>query len=438
MNVSVFGLGYVGAVSCACLAELGHHVVGVDTHPAKVQMVNSGASPVVERHIDALMAAGVAAGRIRATTDAADAVAATEMSLISVPTPAQADYTPDLSYVDAVVRQIGELVAKKSTHHTLVIRSTVQPGTTEQRLRPILEAAAGRKVGDRLSLVFNPEFLREGSSVKDFHQPPQTVIGSIDEAGYEAVEALYRGVPGEVVRTSCGVAESVKYLCNVFHAMKIVFANEAGSVLKAKGVDSREVLRIFCQDKQLNISPAYLRPGFAFGGSCLPKEVKGFLTMARQNNVAVPSMAGLLDSNDVHIDRAFQIVARGGRRPLALFGLAFKPGTDDLRDSPLVVLAERLVGRGYELRIRDSNVKLSRLLGKNKEFVEREVPHLDRLLVDDVQQALAENVRTVIVGHATPEERQAIIAAADRLEVIDLSGYADLRAACPRYEGICW
>lgn len=438
MKVSVFGLGYVGAVSCACLAELGHTVVGVDTNADKVRMVNEGSSPVVEDQIDELMAAGVAAGRIRATTDAADAVASTDMSLISVPTPARADHSPDLAYVDAVVRQVGELIARKSTAHTVVIRSTVQPGTTEQRLRPILESAAGRVVGDRLSLVFNPEFLREGSSVKDFHQPPQTVIGSIDEAGYTAVEALYQGVPGEVVRTTCDVAESVKYLCNVFHALKIVFANEAGSVLKAQGVDSREVLRIFCQDRQLNISSAYLKPGFAFGGSCLPKEVKGFLTMARQLNVAVPSMGGLLESNEVHIDRAYQLIAQGGRLPLALFGLAFKPGTDDLRDSPLVVLAERLIGRGYELVIRDPNVKLSRLLGKNKEFVEREVPHLDRLLVEDVDQALAPSVRTVIVGHATLEDRAAILAAADRLHVIDLAGYTDLRDGCPSYEGICW
>jgi GDP-mannose 6-dehydrogenase len=220
--------------------------------------------------------------------------------------------------------------------------------------------------------------------------------------------------------------------------LKIVFANEAGSVLKAQGVDSREVLRIFCQDRQLNISAAYLKPGFAFGGSCLPKEVKGFLTMARQLNVAVPSMGGLLESNEVHIERAYQLIAQGGRRPLALFGLAFKPGTDDLRDSPLVALAERLLGRGYELVIRDPNVKLSRLLGKNKEFVEREVPHLDRLLVEGVDQALSPSVRAVIVGHATPEDRAAILAAADRVQVIDLAGYADLKAGCPSYEGICW
>lgn len=438
MNVSVFGLGYVGAVSCACLADLGHVVIGVDTNPLKVGMVAKGVSPVVEESIDELMAAGVAAGRISATTDAADAIARTEISLVSVPTPALPDQSPDLSFLDAVVRQIGELVGLKRTHHTVVIRSTVQPGTTEQRLRPILEQAARRPVGDRLSLVFNPEFLREGSSVRDFKQPPQTVIGSIDEAGYQAMERLCDGIPGDVVRTTCSIAESVKYLCNVFHALKIVFANEAGSVLKAKGVDSREVLRIFCQDRQLNISPAYLRPGFAFGGSCLPKEVKGFLTMARQLNVPVPSLGGLLDSNEAHIERAYQIIAKSGRRPIALFGLAFKPGTDDLRDSPLVALAERLVGRGYELRIRDANVKLSRLLGKNKEFIEREVPHLDRLLVDAPGDALAPEGTTVVVGHASPEDRQSILAAAQSVAVIDLAGYSDLRDGCPRYEGICW
>lgn len=437
MKISVFGLGYVGAVSCACLPELGHSVVGVDTNPIKVDLINRGQSPVVEEGIDELIRAAVAAATLRATGDAVDAVRSTEVSLISVATPSNPNYTPDLSAVDNVIRIIGAAVRDKTGHHTIVMRSTVQPGTTEQRVRPILEESAGRKVGDRLSLVFNPEFLREGSSVKDFHQPPQTVIGSLDEAGYEVMERMYAGIPGPMVRTSCAVAESVKYLCNVFHALKIVFANEAGSVLKACGLDSREVMRIFCQDKQLNISPAYLRPGFAFGGSCLPKEVKGFLTLARQADVPIPTLAGLLDSNAAHVDRAYQMIAAKGRCKVALFGLAFKPGTDDMRDSPLVTLAERLMGRGFELSIYDNFVKVSRLLGKNKEFIDREVPHLDRLLAATPADALA-GAKVIVVGHADADTRRAIAAAAPGKRIIDLSGYADLRIEGVEYEGICW
>ena len=438
MKISVFGLGYVGAVSCACLPELGHEVIGVDTNPSKVRMINEGQSPVVEEGINELIAAAVRAGTLRATDDVEMAVLGSDVSLISVATPSNPNYTPNLSAVDVVIRSIGAAIRKKQTHHTIVLRSTVPPGTTEDRILPILEESVGRKVGDRLSLVFNPEFLREGSSVKDFHKPPQTVIGSLDEAGYVALEQMYAGLPGATVRTSCCIAESVKYLCNVFHALKIVFANEAGSVLKACGLDSREVMRIFCQDTQLNISAAYLRPGFAFGGSCLPKEVKGFLTLAREKEVPIPALAALLDSNSSHIDRAYDMIARDGRRKVALFGLAFKPGTDDMRDSPLVTLAERLLGKGFEIAIYDNFVKISRLLGKNKEFIDREIPHLNRLLQETPEQVL-EGAEVIVVGHADAAARQAIVAAAAGRRVIDLSGYAELRDAdAGEYEGICW
>ncbi len=438
MKVSIFGLGYVGAVSCACLPELGHEVIGVDISPSKVKMINDGQSPVVEEGINELIESAVKAGKLRATPSLEEAIANTEVSLISVATPSNPNYTPNLAAVDAVIRSIGQALRNKPGRHTIVLRSTVQPGTTEDRVQPILEEAAGRKVGDRLSLVFNPEFLREGSSVKDFHQPPQTVYGSLDEAGYQVMEELYKGLPGEFVRTSCRVAESVKYLCNVFHAMKIVFANEAGSVLKACGLDGREVMKIFCQDKQLNISAAYLRPGFAFGGSCLPKEVKGFLTMARSLDVPIPVLGSLLDSNDAHIGRAYDMIARDGRRKVALFGLAFKPGTDDMRDSPLVTLAERLLGKGFELSIYDNFVKISRLLGKNKEYIDREIPHLDRLLRETPEQVL-EGAEVIVIGHADAAARQVIAAHAAGRRIVDLSGYADLREApAAEYGGICW
>lgn len=438
MKVSVFGLGYVGAVSCACLPELGHEVVGVDINPLKVELIASGQSPVVEEGIEELIAAAVKAGKLTATADVARAVRDTEVSLISVATPALANFMPDLTALDAVVGQIGAEIAKKDGPHTLVIRSTVAPGTTRARIAPLLEQAVGRKIGDRLSLVFNPEFLREGSSVSDFHNPPQTIVGSLDEAGVEVMRRLYSGVPGSFVAADVGVAESVKYLCNVFHALKIVFANEAGAVLKEAGLDSRDVLALFCEDKQLNISKAYLRPGFAFGGSCLPKEVKGFLTIARERGVDIPVLGALLNSNEAHIGRAYELIAAAGRKPVALFGLAFKPGTDDLRDSPLVVLAERLLGKGFDLAIYDKFVKIARLLGKNKEYIDREIPHLDKLLQETPDAALA-RAEIVVVGHADAETRQRIISLAKDARVVDLNGYADLRAAgFAQYEGICW
>ncbi len=438
MKVSVFGLGYVGAVSCACLPELGHEVVGVDINPLKVELIASGQSPVVEEGIEELIASAVKAGKLTATQDVARAVRDTEISLISVATPALPNFMPDLTALDAVVGQIGAEIAKKDGQHILVIRSTVAPGTTRARIAPLLEQAAGRKIGDRLSLVFNPEFLREGSSVSDFHNPPQTIVGSLDEAGVEVMKRLYTGVPGSFVAADVGVAESVKYLCNVFHALKIVFANEAGAVLKEAGLDSRDVLALFCEDKQLNISKAYLRPGFAFGGSCLPKEVKGFLTIARERGVDIPVLGSLLNSNEAHIGRAYDLIAAAGRKPVALFGLAFKPGTDDLRDSPLVVLAERLLGKGFDLAIYDKFVKIARLLGKNKEYIDREIPHLDKLLQETPDAALA-RAEIVVVGHADAETRQRIISLAKGARVVDLNGYADLRAAgFAQYEGICW
>jgi len=438
VKISVFGLGYVGAVSCGCLPELGHEVVGVDTNPHKVQQINAGQSPVVEEKINELIEAAVQRGALRATLELEDAVLNSEVSLISVATPSKPNYTPDLSAVDGVVRSIGQALRKKDGPHVLVLRSTVPPGTTSERILPILLEASGRRIGEGLSLVFNPEFLREGSSVKDFHQPPQTVIGSFDEAGYVAMERMYAGLPGAFVRTTPEIAESVKYLCNVFHALKIVFANEAGSVLKAYGLDGREVMKIFCQDTQLNISAAYMRPGFAFGGSCLPKEVKGFITLARERDVDIPAMGGLLESNEAHIRRAYDLIARDGRKPVALFGLAFKPGTDDMRDSPLVVLAERLLGKGFELSIFDNFVKISRLLGKNKDFIEREIPHLDRLLKEDARSVL-QGAEIIVVGHADAATRTLISEHAAGKRIIDLSGYADLRQAPgAQYEGICW
>ena len=438
MRISVFGLGYVGTVSCACLADLGHEVIGVDINPEKVRMICEGSSPVVEERVDDLIKIGVETGKLRATLDAEFAVINTEISMISVATPANADFTPNLKALENVVRDIGMILHGRKKHHTIILRSTVYPGTTEEVIKEILEKSAGRSIGDDLSLVFNPEFLREGSAVADFLNPPQTIVGSIDKHGYQVLRDIYENIPGEFVETSCGIAEAVKYLCNVFHALKIVFANESGSILKTMGLDSREVMKIFCQDRQLNISSAYLRPGFAFGGSCLPKEVKGFLNLAVKKGISIPTLIGLLDSNDAHILRAFDMIAKSGRCKVALFGLAFKPGTDDMRDSPLVVLAEKLIGKGYELSIYDKYVKLSRLLGKNRDYIDKEIPHLDRLIFENVEDVMLD-AEVIVVGHADAFAREKIISLSRGRRIIDLAGYADLQAAeTIEYDGICW
>lgn len=438
MRVSVFGMGYVGVVSAACLADAGHTVVGVDISPAKIKMIAAGETPILEERIDSLVKSTVATGKLRATDDSLAAVADTDVSFISAGTPPGPTGAPSLEAVDACVAAIGKAAASKKGPHTVVVRSTIPPGTTEKRLKPILEQAAGRRVGDRLNLCFNPEFLREGSSVRDFYKPPQTIIGSMTPEGYDTVERLYVGIEAPVIRTTCTLAESVKYLCNAFHAVKIGFANEVGAVLKTLGVDSRDAMAMFCNDTVLNISTAYLRPGFAFGGSCLPKDLKAMLSLARQQNVQVPFLGHLLESNELHVERAFAMVQRHRKRKVALFGLAFKPGTDDLRESPLVTLAEKLIGKGYDLAIFDPYVDSSRLLGKNREFIEREIPHFERLMAATAADAIARS-ETIVVGHASPETQAAIAEGHGGRPVIDLQGARALQAVDGMaYEGICW
>lgn len=438
MRVSIFGMGYVGTVSGACLADMGHDVIGVDVSAHKVAMLNRGQSPVVEELIDGLVGRAAKAGRLRATEDVVDAVRSSEVSFISAGTPAGANGSPSLAAVDAVATAIGDALTRKDTEHTVVVRSTVPPGTTEERIARILQERSGRTVGQGLHVCFNPEFLREGSSVKDFHNPPQTIVGSLTPAGYDVVAQLYAGVQAPLVRTTCRIAETVKYLCNAFHALKISFANEAGALLKQLGMDGREAMAIFCQDRQLNISPAYLRPGFAFGGSCLPKDLQALLSFARASDVELPLLANVLPSNTLHIGRAFDLIARRGRRRVALFGLAFKPGTDDLRASPLVALAERLIGKGFDLVIHDPFVETSRLTGKNREFIEAEIPHFERLMAATPVAAL-ESAEIIVVGHAGKDALAAIAERSRGRAIIDLQGVPSLAALKDvDYEGICW
>ena len=431
-------MGYVGAVSGACLAELGHEVVGVDNNPKKVELINAGKSPIVEEGVADRMANAVKDGFLSATCDAAKAVASTDVSFVSVGTPSAADGRPTLSIIDAVLSDIGQAIRAKNTEHTVVMRSTVLPGTTEHHVVKGLTEASGREPGKGLEICYNPEFLREGTAVKDFYGPPFTLAGSMNETGYRVLEEIYAKVDAPVVRTTCSIAEALKYLSNSFHAVKITFANEVGTLLKNLGIDSRDAMAVFCQDRDLNISPAYLRPGFAFGGSCLPKELRALEALARGQNVQMPMLSQLLNSNDAHIQRAFDMIARHGRQKIAFFGLSFKPGTDDLRESPLVALAERLIGKGYELTICDKDVDLGRLMGANRDYIEREIPHLERLLVSDPQVAL-KDARTVVIGHAGPAEIAAIKKSLPDTQVVDLQGVKAIQDACEdNYEGICW
>src|SRR3546814_119512 len=438
MKVSIFGMGYVGAVSGACLARLGHQVIGVDVNRAKVDMINAGTAPVVEQSLTKLMAEASAAGRISATDDATEAVMESEISLISVGTPSGAGGGQSLAALDAVVSSIGQAIRHKNEAHSVVVRSTVAPRTTEERVAPKLEAIVGREIGNGLGLCFNPEFRREGAAVRDFFAPPFTIVGKVGPGNCAAVEALYAGIDAPLYVTSAGVAESLKYACNTYHAIKIAFANELGALMKALGIDARDTMRIFCEDRDLNISPAYLRPGFAFGGSCLPKELRAVAELAKSQNLQLPMMTSILTSNDSHIDRAFEMVQRRGRRKVALFGLAFKPGTDDLRESPFVSLAERLIGKGFDVAIFDRSVDLARLTGANLEYIEREIPHLDRLISNSIEEPLA-GAGTIVCGHVPADAVPAIAAAAPGRCVIYLQGVAALQnREGVDYEGICW
>src|SRR3954451_5191242 len=438
MRISVFGLGYVGSVSAACLAARGHQVVGVDVNAAKVELMTRGQAPVVEERIGELTAEMVQSGALWATTDVAEAVAATEISLICVGTPSAANGSLSTAYLERVAEQIGTVLADLDRWHTVVFRSTMLPGTCVELLIPILEKESGKTAGVDFGVAVNPEFLREGSSVRDFFEPPKTVIGELDAASADQVAAMYEGLPGEVFRVPIAVAEMTKYADNSFHGLKIAFANELGAICRALGVDSHRMIDVFLADRKLNISPAYLRPGFAFGGSCLPKDLRGLVYAARRADVSVPLLSHVLPSNEEHLRRALELVTACGRRKVGLFGLSFKPGTDDLRESPLVELAERLVGKGYDLRIYDSNVTLSRLMGANRDYIEGRLPHLGELLSNSVDDVLA-HAEVCVVGTKAPAVLSAL-PHGDGPVIVDLIHLpdAETRRTEPGYIGLAW
>ena len=402
MKVAVFGLGYVGSVTAAALARDGHEVVGVDVAAAKIDAIREGRPPVLEPGLPPIVAGAVEAGRLRATDDPALALEGAEVSLICVGTPSRSDGSLDLSYVAQVSQQIGSKLSLAADGHRVVVRSTVLPGSTRNLVLPAVERAAGRRVGDGWDVCTNPEFLREGSSLEDYDSPPRILVGEREPGGGDAVLALYERVAAPRFSLPLEVAEAIKYTDNAFHALKVTFANEIGRVWEAAGADPKQVMEVVASDTKLNISPVYLRPGFAFGGSCLPKDLRALTTAARDRNVRIPMLDAVLASNEVTVQRALTAVLATGARRVALLGLAFKPDTDDLRESPLLALAKRMIGEGIDLSIHDPAVLLSRLHGSNRAFLERTLPHINRLLVQSVEEAVAD-AELVVVGHATPE-----------------------------------
>jgi GDP-mannose 6-dehydrogenase len=437
VRVSIFGLGYVGTVSAGCLARQDHEVIGVDPVPAKTDLINSGRSPVIEAEIDEIIQTAVREGRLRAVQDTADAIQQTDLSFVCVGTPSLANGNLDLRYIRHVCEEIGRALRHKTGRHVVVIRSTVLPGTIRRIVIPLLEETSGKRAGADFSICHNPEFLREGTAVKDFDAPPKTVIGEFDRCSGEVVAALYQHLDAPLIRTTLETSEMVKYTDNCWHALKIGFGNEIGNLAKAFGVDAHEVMGIFCQDRKLNISPAYLKPGFAFGGSCLPKDLRALSYQAKMHDLQLPILSSILPSNEMQAARGLQLILDKGHRRVGILGFSFKAGTDDLRESPVIEIIERLAGKGFDLRIYDKNVQLASLVGANRDYILNRIPHISKLMVDSVDQVL-DHAQTVVIGNndagfrSVPERLRA------GQVLVDFVRVTDRRSEEGVYDGICW
>jgi GDP-mannose 6-dehydrogenase len=438
-NVSVFGLGYVGSVTAACLAHQGHRVVGVDSNAAKTESLELGRSPIIEKGLDELIASARKESRLRATTDAASAVLQSEISLICVGTPSQPNGKLDLTHIRNVCREIGQVLRQSDKFHSVVLRSTVLPGTTENVVVPILEESAGKRSGVDFAVCYNPEFIREGTAVSDFFEPPFTVLGASDQSHLSPLRDVYEGVNGRVFETSLAGAEMVKYACNSFHALKVGFANELGTLCKAFGVNTQAVSEIFVSDTRLNISAAYLSPGFAFGGSCLPKDLRALTYGAKELDIQLPLLASILPSNTQHIERAVESVLRTKLRKIGVLGLSFKAGTDDLRESPLVQLIKRLLGEGLEIRIWDREVSLGNLIGSNRQYIQEVIPHIGSLLRPTLEEVIQTTDVVLIGTKAIDQEVLQGLLRADQtvIDLVNLNSSQRPRGSFV-YEGICW
>jgi|SRR5579864_438448 len=399
-SISVFGLGYVGSVTATCFAHLGHHVIGVDVNPTKVQLLNAGKSPIVEPQVEELAADAFRAGRLSATTDIELAITNSDISFICVATPSQRNGKLDLSSIRLVVEQIGRVIRTKKEFHAVVIRSTVLPGTAESIVIPLLESVSGKAEGKEFAVCSNPEFMRESSAVYDFLHPPFTILGATDESKLANLKELYSFSSTPVFLTELRVSEAVKYVCNAFHALKVCFANEIGTLCQHLAVSPEKVMKIFASDCKLNISPAYLMPGFAFGGSCLPKDVRALTYRAKELDLRLPLMESLLPSNSEHVERAVQLVLATGKQKIGVLGLSFKAGTDDLRESPSVHVIKRLLGEGCQIRVWDDKVSMGRLVGSNRQFIEEFIPHIGSLLSENLEQVIASSEVIVVTTNA--------------------------------------
>lgn len=438
MKISVFGLGYVGSVSLGCLSSLGHNVVGVDVSTMKVDIINAGKSPVIEKDLDGLIAEGVESGRITAVTQAAEAIATTDISLVCVGTPSAENGNLDLMFIERVCQDIGQALAKKNNYHTVVLRSTMLPGSTESRVIPALETASGLKIGKDFGVAFNPEFLRESTAVYDFYNPPFTIIGQIDKRVAEIVAKLYANIDAPLLTVPLKVAEMVKYANNSFHALKVAFANEIGNICKEQGIDSHQVMDIFCMDDKLNLSSYYLKPGFAFGGSCLPKDLRALLHHGHRLDLSMPVLESILPSNQRQVRRGFRLIRRTGKKKVGVLGFSFKAGTDDLRESPMVELIEMLIGKGYQVKVYDKNVSLARLHGANRAYIEREIPHIASLMCDTMEEVL-ENSEVIVLGNKSSEFVSVPQQVRQDQIVIDLVRISkELTTQNDQYNGICW
>ena len=436
MRIGIYGMGYVGAVSAACLADAGNYVIGVDVSTDKIDLINRGQSPVVEPGLGDLLARAVSQGRLRATASMADAIQGTDLSLICVGTPSCRNGDLDLHYMEAVCKEIGAALRMQSGYHTVVVRSTVMPGTVRGLVIPILESASGKIAGEDFGVAVNPEFLREGTAIRDFSEPPMTVIGELEPLSGESLAALYSQLPAPLMRRDLEVAELVKYACNAWHATKITFANEIGSIAKAVSVDGREVMEILCLDRKLNISSHYLRPGFAFGGSCLPKDLRALNYRAGQLGIELPMLGSVMRSNRGMIERAVDMIASYGEKRLGLLGLSFKAGTDDLRESPLVELAETLLGKGYQLSIFDSNVEYARVHGANRDYINSRIPHVSSLLKSDLDEVVRES-EVMILGNKDKAYERVLRAMPEDKKWVDLVGFLP-HGANGGSQGIAW
>jgi GDP-mannose 6-dehydrogenase len=437
LKISIFGLGYVGTVSAGCLSGEGHEIVGVDPVPTKVDLINKGLSPIIEAEIGELVASNVKSGRLRATGDPAEAIHATELSFVCVGTPSQANGNLDFRYIRRICEQIGQAIKDKAARHTVVIRSTILPGTMHDIVIPTLEEFSGKKAGTDFGVCHNPEFLREGSAVKDFHAPPKTVIGELDKASGDILAKLYEKLDAPLIRTDLETAEMVKYVDNCWHALKIGFANEIGNLCKAFNIDAHKVMDIFCQDKKLNISPAYLMPGFAFGGSCLPKDLRALSYKAKSNDLNLPILTSVLPSNEMQVSRGLQMIVDKGHKKVGVLGFSFKAGTDDLRESPMIDVIERLLGKGFDIRIYDKNVNIASLVGANRDFILNHIPHISRIMVDRMD-AVLDHAETVVIGNRDPEFQRVPQSLRNGQVLVDFVRISDRRSEEGKYDGICW